>query len=248
MARWDAKFGLFEGFGKIWPGNDIALMHNLRTSAVYSRYCIHLCTLQVLHPLLYTPVTACTTVHSSYCMHYCTLHILHPVLHTPGTISTSVHSRYCSTSPKVEPPSFCEHMRGNFRYILTHLTHQSLLCKARLQCVHLPGGWSPTRSHSRACSVATGRGSTAGTSWPASGLLMEVGKPNVDNIRFLVPNAMVDLGYMTKMVCTTYINLPLQASAILKAKASRGTIRSGAWRTSGCLSTRHLSNISVFIE
>lgn len=27
--------------------------------------------------------------------------------------------RYCSTSPKVEPPSFCEHMRGNFRRMIS---------------------------------------------------------------------------------------------------------------------------------
>ena len=31
MSRCEAKFSPFEGSGNIWPGNDIALMHNLRT-------------------------------------------------------------------------------------------------------------------------------------------------------------------------------------------------------------------------
>merc|ERR1719369_2297462 len=28
--------------------------------------------------------------------------------------------RYCSTSPKVEPPSFCDNMRANFRVVSRH--------------------------------------------------------------------------------------------------------------------------------
>ena len=35
MTRCEAKFSPFEGSGKIWPGNDIAQMHNLRTPGYY---------------------------------------------------------------------------------------------------------------------------------------------------------------------------------------------------------------------
>ena len=33
MSRCEAKFSPFEGSGRIWPGNDIASMHNLGTCA-----------------------------------------------------------------------------------------------------------------------------------------------------------------------------------------------------------------------
>ena len=35
MSRCEAKFSPFEGSGKIWPGNDIAIMYNLRTPALF---------------------------------------------------------------------------------------------------------------------------------------------------------------------------------------------------------------------